>query len=94
MPAKRAIQVIEGKSSNMALIFLELIKMAATIKQLPNSLNSEFKKKCISIFNKRWAQFNIDTYLVAYFLHPNYRGNFNYLFLLFYFYLFYSNLFR
>ena len=53
MPAKRTIQVIEEKSSNMALIFLELIKMAATIKQLPNSLNSEFKKKCISIFNKR-----------------------------------------
>lgn len=93
MPAKRAIQAIEAKSSNMALIFLELIKMAVAIKQLPNSLNSEFKKKCISVFNKRWAQFDIDIYLVTYFLHPNYRGNFNYFyFLLYILYLFYSNL--
>ena len=71
----------------MASIFLELIKMAVAIKKIPNS---NFKKKCIGIFNKRWAQFDTDTYLVAYFLHPKYRGKFNYfcLFYLLYFCLF------
>jgi hypothetical protein len=77
-PAKRAIEAIEAKSSNMALIFLELTKMAAAIKKLPNSLDSNFKKQCIGIFNKRWVQFDIDTYLVAFFLHPNYRGKFDF----------------
>ena len=72
----------------MAIIFLELIKMAATIKQLPNSLNLEFKKKCIGIFNKRWIQFDTNIYLLTYFLHPNYRGNFKIYIFLYFFYLF------
>jgi len=75
---------VESKSSNIASIFLELIKMAVAIKKIPNS---NFKKKCICIFNKRWAQFDTDTYLVAYFLHSKYRGKFNY-FCLFYLFLF------
>jgi hypothetical protein len=62
----------------MASIFMELIKMAVAIKQIPNYLDQNFKKECISIFNKRWAQFDTDTYLVAFFLHPKYRGKFNY----------------
>ena len=61
----------------MASIFLELIKMAVSIKKIPNSIDLDFKKKCIGIFNKRWAQFDTDTYLIAYFLHPKYRGKFN-----------------
>jgi hypothetical protein len=60
------------------LIFLELIKMAAAIKQTSNYLDSDFKKECIKIYNKRWMQFDTDLYLVAFFLHPKYRGKFNY----------------
>jgi len=82
-PAKRAVQAIEANSSDMASIFLELVKMAAAIKQIPNYLDSDFKEQCISIFNKRWAQFDIDLYLVAFFLHPNYRGKFNHFLFLF-----------
>ena len=35
--------------------------------------NLEFKKKCIAIFNKRWKEFNTETYMLAFFLHPKYR---------------------
>ncbi|RIB24115.1 hypothetical protein C2G38_2169465 [Gigaspora rosea] len=35
-PAKRAIQAVEAKSSNMALCFLELVKMAIAIKNISN----------------------------------------------------------
>jgi len=52
--------------------------MAATIKKIPNFIDSDFKKQCIGIFNKRWTQFDIEIYLVGFFLHPKYRGNFNY----------------
>jgi hypothetical protein len=61
----------------MASIFLELVKMAASINQIPNYLDPNFKEHCIHIFNKRWEQFDIDTYLVAFFLHPKHRGKFN-----------------
>ena len=68
----------------MATIFLELVKMAAAIKQIPNYLDQNFKEQCIGIFNKRWAQFDIDIYLVTLFLHPKYKGKFNHFFILFY----------
>ena len=32
-PVKRAVELVESKSSNMASIFLELVKMAVAIKK-------------------------------------------------------------
>jgi hypothetical protein len=34
----------------------------------------EFKKICTAIFNKRWKEFDTDIYMLAFFLHPIYRG--------------------
>ncbi|PKC57778.1 hypothetical protein RhiirA1_401141 [Rhizophagus irregularis] len=34
-----------------------------------------FRKDCIAIYNKRWKQFDTNLYLLAYFLHPTYRGD-------------------
>jgi hypothetical protein len=62
----------------MASIFLQLIQMAVEIKKISNYFDPNFKKNCINIFNKRWAQFDTDTYLVAFFLHPRYRGKVDY----------------
>ncbi len=47
--------------------------MARAISQI-SFQNSDFKNKCIAIFNKRWKQFNTEVYLLAFFLHPKYRG--------------------
>ncbi|CAG8837265.1 21199_t:CDS:1, partial [Cetraspora pellucida] len=59
-------------------VFLILIKMANTIKAMPIADTTlerlEFRKKCISFYNKRWAEFDTDFYLLAYFLHPKYHG--------------------
>ena len=71
-PAKRAVKNIEAKSSNMASCFFELMKMAIAIKNIPSSLNTNFKRQCIRIFNKRWEQLDIMTYLLTFFLHPKY----------------------
>lgn len=73
-PAKRAVKSIEAKSSNMASCFFELMKMAIAIKNIPSSLNANFKRQSIKIFNKRWEQLDIMTYLLTFFLHPKYRG--------------------
>ena len=47
--------------------------MARAISQI-SFQNSDFKNKCIAIFNKRWKQFNTEVYLLAFFLYPKYRG--------------------
>ena len=47
--------------------------MARAIIEIPFQ-NFEFKKKCVTIFNKRWKEFNTDIYMLAFFLHPKYRG--------------------
>ncbi|CAB4488777.1 unnamed protein product [Rhizophagus irregularis] len=49
--------------------------MARTISEIPSFQNIDFKKKCIAIFNKRWKEFDINTYMVAFLLHPKYRAS-------------------
>jgi hypothetical protein len=48
--------------------------MACAINKISSVQNLDFKQKCIAIFNKRWKEFDIDIYMVAFFLHPKYRG--------------------
>ena len=52
--------------------------MAFAIKAMPTMETTierlEFRKNCIAFYNKRWAEFDTDFYLLAYFLHPKYRG--------------------
>jgi len=48
--------------------------MARAISEIPSFQNIDFKKKCVAIFNKRWKEFDINTYMVAFLLHPKYRG--------------------
>ena len=45
----------------------------------------QFRQHAIQVFNKRWEEFDIPIYLLAYFLHPVYRDNvFFIIFILFY----------
>ncbi|CAG8824774.1 13109_t:CDS:2, partial [Cetraspora pellucida] len=77
LPGKNAIKMVESKSTTTANVFLFLIQMANAINIFePNSLlqHIEFRKQCIQFYNKRWKEFDIKTYLLAYFLHPKYRG--------------------
>ncbi|RIB30417.1 hypothetical protein C2G38_2152713 [Gigaspora rosea] len=50
--------------------------MANIIKTMPITDMTlerlEFQKTCISFYNKRWAEFDTDFYLLAYFFHPKY----------------------
>ncbi|CAG8790068.1 3157_t:CDS:2, partial [Gigaspora rosea] len=77
-PAKTAVQTVEESNTKIADAFLILIKIAIAIKALPTTETTlerlEFRKKCIIFYNKRWAEFDTDFYLLAYFLHPKYHG--------------------
>lgn len=48
--------------------------MATMIKDLSQAGTVTFQTQCQAAFDKRWNQFNFDLYLLAYFLHPQYRG--------------------
>ena len=76
-PAKNAVKSVECKNANMADIFIALIQMAIAIKALLTESTAklkEFRQKCIQFYNKRWKEFDIELYLLAYFLHPKYHG--------------------
>ncbi|CAG8770985.1 1850_t:CDS:1, partial [Rhizophagus irregularis] len=41
------IKAVEAKASNIASVFLELIKMAIAIKSISNSLNSDLENNAL-----------------------------------------------
>lgn len=73
-PIRIAIMNLEARSTTLADCFLQFVQLAAAIKKVSNVRAKGFKSYCIQIFNKRWRDFNADNYLLAYFLHPGYRG--------------------
>ncbi|CAG8806846.1 3219_t:CDS:2, partial [Racocetra persica] len=75
-PVKRAVKDVEFRTTLLADVFVELVKMAITIQETSVLYNNQFRRDCISIYNKRWNEFDTDLYLLSFFLHPAYRGNF------------------
>jgi hypothetical protein len=75
-PAKKAIKALELNTTTLADCFVELLKMAQEISTISTFQNVNFKQKYIAIFNKRWNEFDINIYMLAFFLHPKYRGKY------------------
>lgn len=73
-PIKTAITLLESASTNLADCFIQLILLANAIKKLPSQGMAGFHQHCIKSFNKYWDKFDPNIYILAYFLHPNYRG--------------------
>ena len=68
---------MEGSNVNLADCFIQLIKLAISITKIPNEQELiGFKNHCIKVINDRWKSFDIQPYLLAYYLHPLYRGMF------------------
>jgi hypothetical protein len=73
-PIKKALKCLEFKTTTLADCFIEIIKLYTAIKDLPESRQESFRKECLKVFDKRWNQFNTELYMLAYILHPKYRG--------------------
>ena len=59
----------------MADYFLQLVHLAVSFHNLPNERGMiVLKNDCVRIFNKRWSEFDVDPYILAYIIHPQYRG--------------------
>lgn len=75
---RNAILCLEGTNVNLADCFIQLVKLAANINNIPNERGMvDFKNHCIKAINNRWLSFDIQPYLLAYYLHPQYRGKYN-----------------
>ena len=75
-PVKSVVKSLEFKTTTLADCFIELIKLSLRINSLPPVSNYDFKHQCVELFNKRWQEFDIQLYLLAYLLHPYYRGKY------------------
>jgi hypothetical protein len=75
-PIKNAILMLEGNQTNLADAFIQMIRLAYVIKKFNANNLVSFQRHAINSFNKRWEEFDISLYLLAYFLHPRFRGKY------------------
>ncbi|CAG8578310.1 20554_t:CDS:2 [Gigaspora rosea] len=72
-PIKDAILSVEANRSTLADCYINLMRIAASARNLPVDEYKGFRNYCISKFNQRFEEFNDPTYQLAYFLHPAYK---------------------
>ena len=75
-PIKECINILKSNTATLADCFIYMIKLAIAIYQLSN-LNP-FKILTIHVFNVRYIEFQHPAYLLCYFIHPQYRGLYNF----------------
>ena len=73
-PIKESIILLENKEANLADCFFSLAQLGAIIKNIPESDHKMFRRHCIKSFNARFKEFDFDEHLLAYYLHPGYKG--------------------
>ncbi|CAB4490238.1 unnamed protein product [Rhizophagus irregularis] len=73
-PIKNAILAVEAANSTLADAYVNLMKIAAVIQNLPADEYKGFRNHCIKKFNHRFEEFNDPAYQLAFFLHPAYKG--------------------
>ncbi|CAB5198560.1 unnamed protein product [Rhizophagus irregularis] len=71
-PIKECINLLEANEATLSDCFIHLIKLANAIHRLP--ITNVFKSFSINIFNYRFEEFLHLLYILAYYLHPYYRG--------------------
>jgi len=73
-PIKEVITSLEFKTTTLTDCFIQLIKLSVAVKIYQKITNPDFRTYCLEKFNTRWNQFDFKIYMLAYFLHPLYRG--------------------
>lgn len=93
-PIKNTISILESKTTTLANCFIQLCRLAYIINNISISISicEDFRNYCIDQFNERWNEFEHPVFVLAYFLHPLYRGKLlNYCF--YYYFTVFINLF-
>ena len=69
-PIKDAILSLESSKAMLADCYLSL----ACLGQSINKIHVMFRQYTIKIFNERFKMYDYDEYLLAYYIHPGYKG--------------------
>ncbi|CAG8772065.1 24030_t:CDS:1, partial [Cetraspora pellucida] len=70
---KQVINLLKSHIATLADCFIGIVQIAIALKKIPTSNN--LRTLAIAVFNTRYEQFDISSYLLTYFLHFNYRNN-------------------
>ncbi|CAG8797796.1 15437_t:CDS:2, partial [Dentiscutata erythropus] len=71
---KDTILSVEANHSTLANYYINLMRIAAAIQNLPTDKYKGFRNYCIRKFDQRFEEFNDPAYQLIYFLHPAYKG--------------------
>ena len=73
-PLRKTILSLETRTATLADCFLNIARLGAALKNLPQSFNRDFRNHCHVVMNKRFEEFDDDRYLLCLYLHPKFRG--------------------
>ena len=74
-PLKKTILSVEASDTTYADCFIGLIRLASAINKIPIEQGIiGFRNHTIKSINERWSSFDSMPFILAYFLHPGYRG--------------------
>ncbi|CAG8559025.1 4052_t:CDS:2 [Dentiscutata heterogama] len=75
-PIKLAISILESQYCLLANCFIGLVHLEAAIRKFLENDYCNFHQQAITVFNRRFADFNNDAYILCFFLHSEYTRTF------------------
>ena len=78
-PIKSTITILESKTATLADCFFYICCLESSLYYIPaitNNIYQNFHDYSFKKFNNRWQEFDYKIFVLAYFLHPVYRGKF------------------
>jgi len=78
-PIKEAILTLESNKATMADCYFSLAYLGQSINKIPEDDHMMFRQHAIKIFNERFILYDFDEYLLAYYIHPGYKGTFKFI---------------
>lgn len=73
-PIKEAILSLESSTATLADCYFSLARIGYSISKIPENEHIMFYRHVIKTFNERFKMFDFDEYLLAYYIHPGYKG--------------------
>ncbi|CAB4463255.1 unnamed protein product [Rhizophagus irregularis] len=73
-PIKEAILTLESNKATLADCYFSLAYLGQSINKIPEDDHMIFRQHAIKIFNERFILYDFDEYLLAYYIHPGYKG--------------------
>jgi hypothetical protein len=76
-PIRDAILSLESSKATLADCYFSFACLGQSINKISNeNENARFRQHAIKTFNERFKMYDFDEYLLAYYIHPGYKGKY------------------